>query len=633
MTQRNAPRSATHDVMLRTTLVMVVLSGCLMPVDVGGHDAGPCTPGQDQTCNGLASMSALAGRCTATGCECNTGFALNASGRCEPRPACTVGDDATCNENASMSALAGRCTATGCQCNAGFELKASGRCQPSGVDAGLYQCDLGNDSTCNENAAMSALAGTCVAPGNCACLSGFVLTSAGKCRAAPACNQAMPLCVSGTPGGQCGDGAQNPTCQANLWVCPSGTIPNTQCACTGLRPGCTCSPTGWVCPMACTPGVALSCNDVPAEDAGIGAATGVCSAIGACTCNSGFSVNPATGRCRDSSCGFNDTQSETGGVSVREGNALVASDVSGTFEVTSTASLGPAWASFELRGDAGVFTVSVSAPGATTSILSVGDTVALRLVASPTGALVRVRANQTVSVTRGASVVIFGVKTAALRRTPAFSLAPEGISVASGGPQCTTFDGVCIADYSRRVFSMSGTQPLALGVGESGTLGPYSVSLVNSVAQRPGACDDYDQLVFTGFRPPSVVCTTGADQSCNASSAMASFAGTCVAGQCQCNANFVKTPSGKCAPANSYCVVTTSPGTCSAQAPNGSTPAATCGTQSIVAGCRCAAGTPPFPQCLGLCPPTVGEECFPTNCGVISCEAPLRCTAPNVCVP
>lgn len=45
----------------------------------------PCVFGQDQTCNGDPSISALWGKCTESGtCECNTGFVLAASGYCEP---------------------------------------------------------------------------------------------------------------------------------------------------------------------------------------------------------------------------------------------------------------------------------------------------------------------------------------------------------------------------------------------------------------------------------------------------------------------------------------------------------------------------------------------------------------------
>lgn len=45
----------------------------------------PCTLGQDQTCNGDPSVSALWGKCLPTGtCECNPGFELSPAGYCQP---------------------------------------------------------------------------------------------------------------------------------------------------------------------------------------------------------------------------------------------------------------------------------------------------------------------------------------------------------------------------------------------------------------------------------------------------------------------------------------------------------------------------------------------------------------------
>jgi hypothetical protein len=45
----------------------------------------PCTLGADQTCNADPAVSALWGRCTELGvCECQDGFELNPSGRCQP---------------------------------------------------------------------------------------------------------------------------------------------------------------------------------------------------------------------------------------------------------------------------------------------------------------------------------------------------------------------------------------------------------------------------------------------------------------------------------------------------------------------------------------------------------------------
>jgi hypothetical protein len=45
----------------------------------------PCTLGQDQTCNGDPSVSALWGKCLPSGtCECKPGFELAPAGYCQP---------------------------------------------------------------------------------------------------------------------------------------------------------------------------------------------------------------------------------------------------------------------------------------------------------------------------------------------------------------------------------------------------------------------------------------------------------------------------------------------------------------------------------------------------------------------
>jgi hypothetical protein len=49
--------------------------GCCLP-------AG-CTPGMDQTCNAILSMSSYAGKCNPDGtCTCTPPFVLNAEGKC-----------------------------------------------------------------------------------------------------------------------------------------------------------------------------------------------------------------------------------------------------------------------------------------------------------------------------------------------------------------------------------------------------------------------------------------------------------------------------------------------------------------------------------------------------------------------
>jgi hypothetical protein len=60
-------------------------------------------------------------------------------------------------------------------------------------DGGVGSCTFGADQTCNDNAAVSALWGSCGADGTCSCHSGFeVNPNTGRCRlvSAPACGDA-----------------------------------------------------------------------------------------------------------------------------------------------------------------------------------------------------------------------------------------------------------------------------------------------------------------------------------------------------------------------------------------------------------------------------------------------------------
>ncbi|MDO9019960.1 MAG: hypothetical protein Q8S73_43585 [Deltaproteobacteria bacterium] len=70
--------------------------------------------------------------------------------------------------------------------------------------------------------------------------------------AAEKCIGRPSSCIMGTPGGICGDTLTPPLCEGGSWRCPEGTIPVTECACSGRPPGgaCTCSAGGWVCPDA-----------------------------------------------------------------------------------------------------------------------------------------------------------------------------------------------------------------------------------------------------------------------------------------------------------------------------------------------------------------------------------------------
>ncbi len=100
------------------------------------------------------------------------------------------------------------------------------------------------------------------------------------------CTGPATACVSGTPGGACGDGVLQARCVDGAWRCPGGTIPADQCACVGRPPGaCTCAPTGWVCDAGTPVDVAaptdasakvdcdparVRCNALPPECAGGG---------------------------------------------------------------------------------------------------------------------------------------------------------------------------------------------------------------------------------------------------------------------------------------------------------------------------------------------------------------------------
>lgn len=66
---------------------------------------------------------------------------------------------------------------------------------------------------------------------------------------ASGCTGSAPSCVSGTPGGTCGDALTVATCVSNAWRCADGMIFTTLCGCVGRPPGraCTCTPSGWSC--------------------------------------------------------------------------------------------------------------------------------------------------------------------------------------------------------------------------------------------------------------------------------------------------------------------------------------------------------------------------------------------------
>jgi hypothetical protein len=156
---------------------------CQAAVDAG-VDKGPlvttCTFLADQTCNDDASYSGIAGTCTKNDtCDCFAGFSINpATGRCkvDPRKTCVVGANQTCNDDPSYDGVAGTCKDTRtCVCNPGFALNSvTGLCKAETPSVpAANPCVVGADQTCNDDASYSGIAGTCKAPGVCACNSGF----------------------------------------------------------------------------------------------------------------------------------------------------------------------------------------------------------------------------------------------------------------------------------------------------------------------------------------------------------------------------------------------------------------------------------------------------------------------------
>lgn len=119
-----------------------------------------------------------------TACSSTTSMSL-APG-CQGRAA--QGEHA-CDDDSALSAVAGVCQRDGgCSCSPGFALNPStGRCKlvPAG-DAGLLICKVGNDRTCNDNPSFEALEGACVPGGVCRCNSDFVINPVtGHCKPRP----------------------------------------------------------------------------------------------------------------------------------------------------------------------------------------------------------------------------------------------------------------------------------------------------------------------------------------------------------------------------------------------------------------------------------------------------------------
>lgn len=259
---------------------------CKLDTTVDGG-AVICTVGADQTCNDDPLSAQISGTCVGgVACACKTGYLMNVkTGRCKRAPVTDAGSDApvgvvctplldqTCNDDDTFSGTAGHCMkGFSCSCNDGFVLNpATGRCRAGSkpdaavtpapdawvgndtgsavVDAFVGKdlgkdaagvCTFGKNQTCNDDSWASWVAGTCQSDGTCVCASGYVMNpSSGRCAYVP--KDAGPDVTAGV----------------------------------------------------CTPGMNQTCNDDPVS----AAVMGVCQANGTCSCNSGYVLNTATGKC------------------------------------------------------------------------------------------------------------------------------------------------------------------------------------------------------------------------------------------------------------------------------------------------------------------------------------------------
>lgn len=99
-----------------------------------------------------------------------------------PDAGCTFGQDQTCNDNLAMSAISGTCSKSGtCLCNSGFAIRLeSGKCAAYTPKAG-DACE--RSAGCNDNPISSARAGLCLSDGSCHCLGKAVKNPAnGLCK-------------------------------------------------------------------------------------------------------------------------------------------------------------------------------------------------------------------------------------------------------------------------------------------------------------------------------------------------------------------------------------------------------------------------------------------------------------------
>lgn len=302
-------------------LCAAVLVGCVTDVPVG--QVKSCKQElSTRPCNATGAPAAVDwGSCGDDGlCTCIAGGELTAEGRCKPAtacdasicanptPSCTPGRHQDCNEDLAMSALAGACGDDGrCTCTAAFETGPAGRCRPQG--ALCREPDAG--PTLRDGGAPLPPTGSC---------EGLACAFGDHCEVDDA---GVPGCTGALPEAGC---FAPPTCGA--LSCGAG------CTCVGGADAgwCNCPP-----PDRCTPGQDQTCNDEVQMSAFAGACARPDGGQALCGCLDGFVLNPATARCR---LRFIDRTFDpaTGSLAVAPGNgkvgvAWIASNASGSLDV------------------------------------------------------------------------------------------------------------------------------------------------------------------------------------------------------------------------------------------------------------------------------------------------------------
>ncbi len=157
------------------------VAGCDHPCAVEDLGQTQCAGDDIETCTVVGSCSVWV---ITAACPANQGC-NSAATKCVPAPSgdtCTPGSDVGCGcgcGNDGMIECTGGIPPT---CNADTDCGAT--CSGfvcSGHQCVPWVCNPGTDEMCNDDAGMSALAGSCNADGTCACKTGFTRKIDGKC--------------------------------------------------------------------------------------------------------------------------------------------------------------------------------------------------------------------------------------------------------------------------------------------------------------------------------------------------------------------------------------------------------------------------------------------------------------------